>query len=182
MLNLARHDTPDSGTEQLQHDNDFWRFSLTVYARREVAEECLRLQQALDVDVNVLLFCAWMGTRTFILDGKDIEAAVSAVAAWHEHVVRPLRGARQHVKTLHRDGLEKFRTKVKGVELEAEQIEQAMLFAFSKRLENSAGADPRDAVTRNVANYIAMKSGGAAGPGSELSAPQLIDAACRLKA
>jgi uncharacterized protein (TIGR02444 family) len=180
VLNLARHDSHDSGTEKLQHDNDFWRFSLAVYGRAEVAQECLRLQQALDIDVNVLLFCAWMGTRTFVMDRNDIEAAASAVASWHEHVVRPLRGVRQQVKTLHCDDFESFRTKVKGIELEAEKIEQAILFTISKRLQNGAGADRRDAVTRNVKNYIAIKSGDATAPTLELSAPQLIDAACLL--
>jgi uncharacterized protein (TIGR02444 family) len=169
------HDARDSGTDSLQYDNNFWRFSLAVYAQSEVAQECLALQQALGLDVNVLLFCAWLGARAVALSRVDIEAALSAVAAWHENVIRPLRSVRQQVKLLHRDEFENFRTRVKSVELEAEQIEQAILFAFAKRFQNPlANPNARDTVAWNVNDYIAMKTG-------KMSAPHLIEAAGRFK-
>ncbi len=176
---MDQHDALDSGTDILEYDNDFWRFSLAVYGQVEVAKECLELQQTIGIDVNILLFCAWMGTRTFALDRKEIEVASRAVAAWHENVVRPLRGVRQQVKTLHREDFESFRARVKDIELEAEQIEQAILFAYSKSLRPSP--DNRDAVAQNVKNYIAAKSGGGSVRVSEHTAPRLIDAARRLR-
>ena len=178
---MAEHDPRDSGTDRLQYDNEFWRFSLAVYGQAEVAQECLALQQALGIDVNLLLFCAWLGARAIALSKTDIEAASRTVAAWQENVVRPLRGVRQQVKTLYRDEFGSFRANVKGIELEAEQIEQAMLFAYSKRIQSPrAGADRPDAIAQNVKEYIAMKSGAAAARPPELSAPHLIDAARRL--
>ena len=41
-------------------DNAFWKFSLAVYAAPGVPEECLAVQERYGVDVNVLLFCAWL--------------------------------------------------------------------------------------------------------------------------
>ncbi len=179
---MAQHGARDSDIGGLQYTNDFWRFSLVVYERAEVAQECMSLQQAFEIDVNLLLFCAWLGARAVTLSRAEIEEAERIVTSWHEYVVRPLRGARRYVKTLSRDEFENFRATVKDIELEAEQIEQAILFAYSKRIESSAGADCRDAVTQNVKNYIAIKSGSAKAPTLELSAPHLIDAACRLRA
>ena len=166
-----KHDARNGGPGDLQYDNAFWRFSLAVYGEEGVAQECLALQEAFGLDVNVLLFCAWCGTRAIALNRTEIDAACGAVAAWHDHVVRPLRGVRQYVKTLQRDDFENFRTKVKGIELEAEQIEQAILFAHSQRVQ---GANAPDAVARNVGDYIAINSG-------NMSAPHLIAAAARFK-
>ena len=165
----------DGNRSELQYDNEFWRFSLAVYKPADVAAECLALQEALGLDVNLLLFCAWLGTRAIILSGSDIEAASRVVAAWHNSVVRPLRGVRRHIKTQYGDAFEAFRSRVKDDELQAEQAEQAMLFSYAQGIQSSSGgADRRAAVAQNVNEYISMVSG-AARPGS--GAPLLIRAA-----
>ncbi|HXZ22055.1 MAG TPA: TIGR02444 family protein [Pseudolabrys sp.] len=160
----------------LQYDNDFWRFSLAVYGQAEVAEECLLLQRELGIDVNLLLFCAWLGTRAVTLSAKDIEGAWTAVSSWHERVVRPLREVRQWIKTLSREEFESFRGRVNEAELDAEQIEQAILFAHSKQIQGLAGADRNEAIARNVNQYLRTKSPVRA---PEPCAPRLIDAARR---
>ena len=40
---------------ELQYDNEFWRFSLAVYKPPDVAAECLALQEAVGLDVNLYL-------------------------------------------------------------------------------------------------------------------------------
>ncbi len=174
---------------QLDYDNSFWRFSLAVYGRGEVAKECLGLQDAYGIDVNILLFCAWLGTQSVALNREDIEAASRTVAGWHEDIVRPLRAVRQRVKDFSDD--EKLRASIKGIEIEAEQIEQAMLFAYSRHLQRGNAAQG-DCVARNVRQYIEMKAPAAVAQGSgqgsaqtsaqasaQVSATHLIDAARR---
>ncbi len=156
----------------LNNDNAFWRFSLAVYGQAEVAKECLTLQDACGLDVNILLFCAWLGTQSVALERKDIEAALSAVAAWQSDVVRPLRAVRQRMKALSSDA--NFRASVKDAEIKAEQIEQAMLFAFSQQLRRGRTAGD-DAIAANVRGYIEMTSPA----DSQGSAPHLIEAARR---
>jgi uncharacterized protein (TIGR02444 family) len=163
----------DSGAGLLQYDNEFWRFSLAVYGQAEVEQEMLVLQQAHSIDVNLLLLCAWLGACGITLSREQIEAASGAVAAWHDQVVRPLRGVRQQIKTFKRDAFEKFRTKVKGIELEAEQIEQALLYDISKKISPGVANSP-EAIAHNVNEYIAMKAG-------KISARHLIAAASRYK-
>ena len=172
MINQGSRDG-DGG--KLQYDNEFWRFSLAVYKPADVAAECLALQEAVGLDVNLLLFCAWLGTCGVVLSRGDIEAASRVVASWHTSVVRPLRSVRRHIKTQYGDAFENLRSRVKDDELQAEQVEQAMLFAYAQGIQSSAdGADRRGAVARNVNEYISMLSGAAVPvPG----APSLIRAA-----
>src|SRR6202000_1576818 len=42
-------------------ESRFWTFSLAVYADPAVQRECLALQDDHGVDVNLLLFCAFVG-------------------------------------------------------------------------------------------------------------------------
>ena len=116
----------------LQCDNPFWQFSVAVYARPGVAAECLGLQTALGIDVNVLLFVAWIGAaKGIILDDRSIETVEVRASDWNDSVVRQLRTVRQNMKLLPEiankpaDGLRKD---IAALELRAEQIEQALLF------------------------------------------------------
>ena len=88
---------PFNDQSLLQLDNDFWRFSLKVYDQEGVANECLELQERHGVNVNVLLFCAWIGTQGIALDRNGIEAAAQIVTHWDAMVVRPLQIGRAHV-------------------------------------------------------------------------------------
>ena len=159
----------------LQYDNEFWRFSLAVYSRAGVAEECLALQEIAGADVNVLLFCAWTGTQAIVLSRDDIEQALRLVVAWQDNIIRPLRGVRQSMKALEHHESESFSARVKSIEIEAEQIEQAILFTYSKRLE-STRRDMREAMIENIQRYIGLKGGP-----KNLAAPVLIEAALHLR-
>jgi hypothetical protein len=68
-----------------------------------------------------------------------------------------------------------FRTRVKALELEAEQLEQAMLFACAQDAwPHTADGDPRHIVPTNVRAYLkSLAAGDAASPQS------LIEAAIR---
>ena len=179
-------DQPESGRSDcsnLKYDNDFWRFSLAVYRQDRVAEECLALQESIGLDVNLLLFCAWTGSQSTVLSSANIQGASSSVAAWQDRVVRPLRSARQYMKLLEGGEIEDLRARVKGVEIEAEQVEQAILFAYSKDIQgNRPGTDPLSAIVQNVKKYIEIRSGVEQARSSELSAPLLVEAAFRLRA
>jgi uncharacterized protein (TIGR02444 family) len=171
--------SPNDGARGLDLDNAFWRFSLAVYASDGVAPECLALQDALKADVNFLLFCAWMGTHNVVLTPNHLEAAELAVDVWHAGVVRPLRGVRQQIKVLARDEFEAFRSQVKSLELEAEQIEQAMLFAHAQTIAPAASrTEPREAIAENVRTYLDIARG-RAGRTDLTSVSCLIAAALR---
>ena len=53
-------------------DHPFWDFSLRVYGSEGVPEACLVLQERHGIDVNVLLYCFWLGAsgRGTLDDGE----------------------------------------------------------------------------------------------------------------
>lgn len=132
----------------------FWDFSLAVYGRPGVAPACLALQDRHGLDVNLLLYCGWCGGRGRRLDAGNIAALDDRVAAWRREVVLPLRGVRRWLKTQEAApdaDAQPLRDKVKRLELEAERIEQEMLFAAAE--EEAKEASPA-AAAANMALYL----------------------------
>jgi uncharacterized protein (TIGR02444 family) len=106
----------------------FWRFSLALYAQPGVAPACLVLQDQHQRDVNLMLFCCWLGASgRGRLDRAGLEAADQAVTGWRRDVVEPLRAARRAIKTAALPESEGIYAKAKAVELEAERLLQRQL-------------------------------------------------------
>lgn len=148
----------------LQSDNPFWQFSLAVYAAPGVAAECLALQKALDIDVTMLLFCAWLGARKTAMTAEDIEAFEAIVRPWQQSVVRPLRAARDAMKAMPEmahDDVKALRKQILEAELRAEQTQQALLFQALAQRPLAATAGSKDAAVRaNLRTLLEMKARG----------------------
>ena len=164
------------GGAKLEFDNEFWRFSLRVYATPGVADECLALQEAFEIDVNLLFFCAWLGaSRRAVLTQSDIARADVAVRDWRERVVRPLRDIRQTLKSICGD-CAGFRPKVKVIELEAEQMEQAMLYAHAcEHWPKTCLTDGGDEAQANVRTFMLYATRGRASPSSGIIPRKLTE-------
>lgn len=109
----------------------FWRFSLAVYGKPGVSGACLDLQDAHEVDVNVLLYCCWMAHRGCSLTTAQCLEAIKTTEEWRRDVVQPLRAIRRHVGAGDRTvpAFASAYTALKTCELQIEQTEQAMLAA-----------------------------------------------------
>ena len=136
----------------------FWHFSLAFYRAPGVADACIRLQDECGVDVNLLFFLLWHAALKRRFSVADVEAADNAIRSWRTTAVIPLRHVRRTLKNV--AGLadpgaaEAFRTKVKGLELEAERLQQEALYAFSQsapRGELVSSAD--EAARANIQAY-----------------------------
>jgi uncharacterized protein (TIGR02444 family) len=162
----------------LQLENPFWTFSLDVYARAGVAEECLGLQARHGIDVNALLFCAWAGRRA-LLSERQVAGIVARVEAWQQRTVLPLRTVRQTLKEMVAIGepVTTLRKDVAAVELKAEQIEQAMLFADAAALLEGAGAArAAEAVPANLACFLSHHGAAVAAAGQLAAAARAFAA------
>lgn len=143
--------------------NELWRFSLRVYRGPGVADECLAVQERYGVDVNLMLFCAWLAAgRGIALTQDDLAACRAAVHDWHERTVKPLRAARQTMKGV--AGVEPLRTQVKGLELEAERTEQQMLFELASAKWPGEGKTSSGAALRGNLDLF-LRAQGAPGVG-----------------
>jgi uncharacterized protein (TIGR02444 family) len=145
-------------TAPVEMDSPLWRFSLAVYRGAGVQEECLSVQERFGVDVNLLMLCAYVGAvEGAVLSTSDIADALEASGAWHGNAVKALRQVRRTMKPWGAgEGafsrvVEALRTKVKGAELEAEQIEQAMMWDWLRaQSEQMRRREPRQALIANV--------------------------------
>jgi len=111
----------------------FWNFSLELYAGEGVSAACLDLQDRRGCDVNVLLFCVWLGVSGRpTLTADRLRAILRETQAWQDGVVVPLRAVRRALREGHWTGalpetVEAARRRVADAELATEHTEQLML-------------------------------------------------------
>jgi len=117
--------------------NPFWQYSLALYGRPKVAERCLSYQDSDGANVNLLLFCCWLGFSGQRLEPAAMEKARSLIEEWDLHAVQKLRSVRRFlVSSQSAPGVMVKSDVVKGemiqslqqVELMAEQVVQNTLY------------------------------------------------------
>ena len=115
-----------------KQNSPFWWFSLKLYAERDFAGACLALQDRHGVDVNVLLFMLWAAQHGRRIEEDGVRAIVAAVEGWRQSVVAPLRTARRFLRTPPADvqasAAAALRQRIQEAELEAERLQQEMLY------------------------------------------------------
>jgi len=133
----------------------FWRFSLAIYARPGVAPACLVLQDEHGRDVNLMLFCCWLGVSgRGRLDRAGLEAADRSVTPWRRDVVEPLRAARRAIKAAGLPDGDGIYAKAKAVELEAErQLQRQLADCAAPENVNSSTERRLDDALANLALY-----------------------------
>ena len=147
-------------------EHPFWDFSLGVYMSDGVGAACLDLQDAHELDVNVLLFCMWQGASgRGALNAADMKAALAAVEEWHHEVVRGLRAVRVRMKggmpPAPADLSESLRQRIQKAEIDCEHTEQLMLAGAIDRAPDETLSDEvrlADAVA-NLSEYFTAIGG-----------------------
>jgi len=140
--------------------NPFWDFSVRFYRQPGVAPACLRLQDSLGIDVNLLLFGAWSAAAGEAeLDRATCAELLRGTAAWHE-VVRAMRSARRRVKEGHRhlsqDEAGSAYRRVLAAELEIERYEQLIIMRAAGRRPPAAphASSAAQRARRNMELYL----------------------------
>ena len=111
----------------------FWNFSLETYAADGVAEACLDLQDRRGCDVNILLFCCWLGASGRpTLTADRLRTVLKVSDEWQAEIVKPLRQVRRLLKDKPwaaglPEIVEAARRRVADAELAAEHAEQLKL-------------------------------------------------------
>lgn len=143
-------------------DHPFWDFAIRVYTSEGVSAACLNLQERHGIDVNLMLFCLWLGhSGRGVMSGAEIDAAVSASNEWHHVVVKGLRHVRQTLKSgfpdVDQDLAQALRSEVQKTEINAEHLEQLILVDAVPRdplrADAPAASRARDAAD-NLRRYL----------------------------
>lgn len=124
-------------------DNPFWDHSLRVYGGDGVSAACIALQDRHGLDVNLILYCLWIGQDGGgVLSGADFDRLIAASGDWNADVIRRLRAARLAIKggfdALPAGLGDSLRKRILDIEIEGERAEQLLLAPLLDR--------PRDAV------------------------------------
>ena len=141
-------------------DNPCWDFALIVYRRDGVAEACLALQESHGIDVNVLLFCCWLGeSGRGALGASEMADALALVDRWHRDVVRPLRAVRNRIKgglgDIDVEYSDPLRGQIMASELDAEHVEHMTLMAAFER-PAAEPMPPAEARAKDAAGNVAL--------------------------
>lgn len=112
----------------------FWNFAVRTYRCEGVPEACLALQNERGADVNVLLFCCWIGATRGELEIETLDRVLEFSRAWAERVVQPLRSVRTWMKIegcpdprVPVESCVDLRERIKKVELEAERLQENVM-------------------------------------------------------
>jgi uncharacterized protein (TIGR02444 family) len=141
--------------------NPFWDFSLATYQLEGLATRCLALQDDYGLDVNLLLYAAWLAGMDQRLSAGHLAAVEEAIADWRDTVIKPIRELRR----LWHDYPEAtgLYNAIKALELRAEQQQQDRMFAcFQQAGDLPRAPRPLRENLRQVAH-----AGCAGGPGWE---------------
>ncbi len=141
-------------------DHPFWRYSLAVYSKEGVPAELITLQDTFDIDVNVALFCLWLGHSIGLQLSEEQLSSISVrCAPWNTETVLPMRGARRYLKSgtavqpIAQRAAE-LRTQIKRLELLAEQIEQAILYDWFVDQRSPGSGGSRDIAEENLTVFM----------------------------
>ena len=116
------------------------------------------MQDRFRVDVNVLLFLLWAAEGGRKIGAEDARRVIAAVESWNRTVVVPLRTVRRALREppdlVEPAAAERFRQRVKQVELEAERLQQEGLERLVPRDDLGEPEASRDGAARtNVEAY-----------------------------
>ncbi len=149
----------------MSKSSGFWNFSIRVYGQPGVAEACLALQNQHGLDVNLLLYCCWIGTSRGAIRESDMKSAFEFSATWSANVVRPLREVRSWMKTVRgqseciplADSMA-VRADVKATELAAERLQQIGLESLSEPAPEQplATGEQLEATVCNLTCYLTL--------------------------
>jgi len=141
-------------------EHPFWSFSLSIYSKEGVPAELIELQDTFDIDVNVALFCVWLGYSIGLQLSEDqLSSTLARCSPWNTKTVIPMRSIRRYLKNgtavqpiaQHAAAL---RTQIKRLELMAEQIEQAFLYDWFVEQHIATSEGSREIAEENLTLFM----------------------------
>ena len=150
--------------------NPLWDFMRWAYLQPGVEKACLALQNRLNADVNIVLFCVWLAYRGAGNShlAKHLAGALKLSRDWQRTLVEPLRDCRTNMKTM-LEGMsfsaedqataEALRERIKACELEMEKLQTIAVYSLvedgSDDGVHRSPQEQRDDAHNNLTVYFA---------------------------
>ena len=107
-------------------NSPLWRFSNNIYRKEGVSEILLHVQDKFFIDINMILFVAWLASINRSLTAADIQDAQKLVSRWRVMVIVPVRNIRRSLKDF--SGIDYLYEEVKKLEIDTEKEELKILY------------------------------------------------------
>ncbi len=111
-------------------NSELWNYSTQIWTLPEVEGICLNLQNTYNANVNMLLYCCWMGDKNLSLNDDDLQALLDTVQPW-QTIITPLRDSRkmmqQHLIAMPANVVNQTIANMNEMELNAEHMTQLAL-------------------------------------------------------
>ncbi len=128
-----------------------WDFAVSIYRRNGVAQCCLRLQDDIGADINMLLTAAWLAERGQCWQAEQVRALMARCAEWREQCILPLRAVRRYLQG------HPLYASIKPLEVEAE-IHQLHLLNEALQQMSLTPGERADALRTNLQTYFDVVS------------------------
>ncbi len=140
-----------------QFHRPLWEFSLALYDQPNVADSCLRLQDEDGINVNILLWCAWLGNSGYLLNQHSLDQGQALIDRWNRQYISPLRALRVQMKAdygVSDTEIERVRSTIKQAELYAERQALYWLEQYAQTSSLIRATDAREAASGNIHLYL----------------------------
>lgn len=110
--------------------SELWNYSSHIWTLPGVEDLCIRLQTEYDADVNLLIYCLWLGEQKRCLNDDDLQVMLDTVKPW-QTMIKPLRDSRrmmqQQMIAMPGELVEQSIANMKEMEINAEHMAQLAL-------------------------------------------------------
>jgi len=140
-------------------DSDFWDFSIGFYNNADVEKSCLSLQDNHSLNVNLILFCFWLGLKhKEKLEHKQLQKLINISLPWEEITVS-LRKSRLMLKhspiAMPADFKQETNEGVCKLELNTEHMQQLALEQEWKKIKSTPSDEKsEDIIRHNIKTYL----------------------------
>ncbi len=111
-------------------NSEFWNYSTQIWTLPDVEAICLDLQNNFDADINMLLYCCWVGDKSLSLSDDDLQILLDTIQPW-QTIIKPLRESRkmmqQQAIAMPANMKDQTITNMSEMELNAEHMTQLAL-------------------------------------------------------
>ena len=145
--------------------SELWDYSTQTYRLPGVEKACLKLQDSVGADVNVILYCCWLGDKRQLLKDQDLITLARSPSPWQNAILKPLRNARrmmkQHIIAMPAELLDQTISNMTEMEINAERMEQQSLEKAIDLTQRPIQQDrtPVDISAANLALYFQQLEG-----------------------
>ena len=140
-------------------NSNLWTYTTQLWALPEVEPTCLELQNIYDADVNILLYCCWIGDKNLSMNEDDMQVLLDTITPW-QTMIKPLRDSRkmmqQQLIAMPSHLVEQTINNMNQMELNAEHMTQlALEKAYStEKITPSEGASSVECSFHNIRLYL----------------------------